>query len=68
MNSENEFMSIVLVSTHTHMALLSGTTRLSRYQKKHLPTHTREEEEEGFVQTTRSALSQQGFLDLIKLA
>jgi len=46
---------------------LSVTTRVSRYQKKHLPTHTREEEE-GFAQITRSALSQRGLLDPIKPA
>jgi len=35
--------------THTH---LSGTTRVSRYQKKPSPTHTHEEEA-GFAQTMR---------------
>jgi len=34
---------------------LSGTTRVSWYQKKHSPIHTHQEEEEGFTQTTRSA-------------
>jgi len=38
-----------------------------QYQKKHSPTHTHEEEE-GFTQTTRSALSQRGLLDPIKPA
>ena len=33
---------------------------------KHLPTHTHEEEEEGFTETTKSALSQRGLLDPIK--
>jgi len=32
------------------------------------PTHTHEEEEEGFAQTTRSALSQRGLLDPMKPA
>jgi len=41
---------------------------VSLYQKKRSPTHTHEEEEEGFAQTTRSALSQQGLLDPIKPA
>jgi len=45
---------------------LSGTTRVSRYQNS--PTHTHEEEEEGFAQKTRSALSQRGLLDAIKPA
>ena len=31
---------------------------MSRDQKKHSPTHTHEEEKEGFAQTTRSASSQ----------
>jgi len=39
----------VLITTHTHththnrftaLWILSGTTRVSRYQKKHSPTHT----------------------------
>jgi len=35
---------------------LSGTTRVSRYQKKHSPLmHTHEKEKEGFAQTTGSA-------------
>jgi len=35
---------------------LSGTTGVSRYQKKHSPLmHTHEKEKEGFAQTTRSA-------------
>jgi len=68
-----------LTHTHTHTqpfnGPLSGTTRVSRYQKKPSPTHTNEEEE-GFAQTTRSiagssslfgALSQQG-LDPVKPA
>jgi len=44
--------------THTHP--------LELYQKKHLPTHTHDEE--GFAQTTRCALSQRGLLDPIKPA
>jgi len=53
---------------------LSRTTRVSRYQKKHSPTQTDEEEKEGFTQTAMSiawehgALSQQGLLDPIKPA
>ena len=46
---------------------LFGTTRVSQYQKKHSPTHTcDEEEEEGFAQTARSALSQGGLLDPVE--
>jgi len=62
--------SIVAVnctSAHTHnrlVALLSG----SWHKNKHSPTHTHEEEEEGFAQTTRSALSQRGLLDPVKPA
>ena len=51
---------------------------MSRYQKKHSPIHTTDEEEEGFAQTTRSvawelnalygALSQRGLFDAIKPA
>jgi len=56
------------VHTHTHTRThtqpfngpLPGTNRASWHQKKHSSTHTHEEEEEGFVQTTRSALSQWG--------
>ena len=36
--------------------VLSRTTRVCQYQNKHSPTHTHEEEEKGFAQTTRSAL------------
>jgi len=39
---------------------------VSWYQKKHSPTYTSEEEEEGFTQTATSALSQRGLLDPIK--
>ena len=41
--------------THTQLfnGQLSGTIQVSRYQKKHSPTHTHEEEE-GFAQITRS--------------
>jgi len=46
---------------------VSGTTWVSQYQKKHSPTHTHEEEE-GFAQATRSALSQQGWSNPIKPA
>jgi len=56
--------------THTHATIqqrFDQTTRVSRYLKKHLPTHTYEEEE-GFAQTTRSALSQRALLDAIKPA
>jgi len=38
-----------------------------RYLKKRSPTHA-DEEEEGFAQATKSALSQQGLLDPIKPA
>ena len=41
---------------------------MSRYKKKHSPTHSHEEEEEGFAQTARSALSRRGLLDPIKPA
>jgi len=41
---------------------------VSWYQKKHSPTHTHEEEEDGFAQTTRSALSQQWLPDPVKPA
>jgi len=42
---------------------------VSLYQKKRSPAHTHEEEEEeGFAQITRSALSQRGLLDPIKPA
>ena len=58
--------------THTHIqpfnGPLSATTHVSRYQNKHSPIHTHEEEEEGFAQATRSALSQRGLLDPIKPA
>jgi len=56
--------------THTQPfnSPLSRTAQVSRYQKKHSPTHTHEEEEEGFAQLTRSALSQRGLLDPIKPA
>jgi len=37
--------------------------KYEKYQKKRSPTHTNEEEEEGFTQTTRSALSQRALLD-----
>ena len=41
---------------------------MSQYQKQHSPTHTHEEEEKGFAQTTESALSQRWLLDPIKPA
>ena len=41
---------------------------MSQYQKQHSPTHTHEEEEKGFAQTTQSALSQRWLLDPIKPA
>ena len=43
----------VTTSSQLFNGPLSGTTRVSRYQKKLSPTHTHEEEE-GFTQTTRS--------------
>jgi len=55
---------VLYTQTHTHTkpfnGSLSGTTGVSLYQKKRFPTdtHEEEEEEEGFTQTTRSALSQ----------
>ena len=47
-------MSLPIVNTHTQPfnGSLSRTTRVNRYRKKPLPTHTHEEE--GFAQTTRS--------------
>jgi len=54
--------------TRPYSSPLSGTTRVSRYQKKHSPTHSREEEEEAFAQTIRSALSQRVLLDPMKPA
>jgi len=57
---------------HTDAQLFNGpqsrTTRVSRYQKKHSPTHTRKKEEEGFTQTKKSASSQHGLSDPIKPA
>ena len=44
---------------------LSGTTRVSRYVKKHSPTYIHEKE---LAQTTRSAVSQRGLLCPIKPA
>ena len=46
---------------------LFENTQVSRYQKKHSPIHTHEEEE-GFAQTIRSALSQQWLPDPVKPA
>jgi len=52
------------IYTHTHTqpfnGVLSGTTRVSRYQKKYSPTDTthKEVEEEGFAQTTIYVSSQ----------
>ena len=45
--------------THTQLfkGPLSGTTRVSRYQKKHSPTRTHEEEEEGFAQDSYESSS-----------
>ena len=49
---------IIVTHTHTHTHTfngpLSGITRVSWYQKKVLPNHTNEEEDEGFAQTTMS--------------
>ena len=53
----------LLLHTQLFDGLLSRTTRVSRYQKKHSPTHNHEEEEEGFAQTTMSALSHRGLID-----
>jgi len=64
-----DFMAMCCkVHTQPFNGPLSGTTRVSRYQKKHSPTHAYEEEEEGFTQTTSPALSQRGLLDPIKPA
>ena len=64
-----DFMAMCCkVHTQPFNGPLSGTTRVSRYQKKHSPTHAYEEEEEGFAQTTSPALSQRGLLDPIKPA
>jgi len=45
-------------STHAHTQSFDGplsvTTWVSRYQKKHSPTHTHQEDEEGFTQTART--------------
>ena len=60
---------LLLWYTHTQPfnSPSSETTLVS--QKKHSPTHTHEEEEEeGFAQTVRSALSQLGLLNPIKPA
>ena len=60
---------LLLWYTHTQPfnSPSSETTLVS--QKKHSPTHTHEEEEEeGFAQTVRSALSQRGLLNPIKPA
>ena len=59
----------LLMHEHTQPSngRLSGTTQVSQYQKKRSPTHAHEEEE-GFAQATKSALSQQGLLDPIKPA
>jgi len=64
---------VLYLHTHTRTQPFNGplsvTTRVGWYQKKHLPTHAHEEEEEeGFAQTTRSSLSQRGFLDPVKSA
>jgi len=53
-------------TTHLFNGPLPGTTWVSRYQKKHSPTHTHEEEQERFAQTTISALSQRGLSDPTK--
>ena len=39
--------------SHTHL-ITTRTAWVSWYQKKHSATHSHEEEEEGFTQTTRS--------------
>jgi len=72
--------SCILQHTHTRPfnGPLSGITRVSWYhfwyqltrvipdKSKHSSTHTHDDEEEGFAQTTRPALSQRGLLDPIK--
>jgi len=46
-------VSCCLLVTHTHTqpfsGLLSGTTRVGRYQKKHSPTHTHPDHRTSFV-------------------
>jgi len=60
---------VATLRTAIHFLLTYLLARVSRYQKKHSPTHTHEEEEEeGFTQTTRSALSQRGLLDPVNPA
>ena len=76
--AHNTPTSVTVTHTQQFNVPLSGTTRVSRYQKKHSPTHTHEEEEERFAQITKSmavevhplygALSQRGLLDAIKPA
>jgi len=43
----------IVLHTHTHTqpfnGLLSGTTRVGRYQKKHSPTHTRPDHRTSFI-------------------
>jgi len=67
---------ISTIHTHTHTQPFnspsSGTTRVSRYQKKPLSTHTREEKKDSHRQQGplcgRSSLLQWGLLDQIKPA
>ena len=52
-HSDSSYIHAISTAIHTKPfnSPLSGTTRVSQYQKKHSPTHTYEEEEEGFAQT-----------------
>jgi len=59
---------ITLAHTQPFNSPLSGTTWVSQYQKKHSPTHTCEKKKKDLAQTTRFALSQQGWLNPIKPA
>ena len=48
-----EHLSLLVSNTHTHTqpfnGLLSGTTRVGRYQKKHSPTHTHPDHRTSFI-------------------
>jgi len=73
MNRKSHSSVLIIMHNLTHTqpfnGTLCGTNRVGRYQRKHSPAHIHEEaEEEGFTQTTRSALSQQGLSEPIKPA
>ena len=48
-------------ATHTQPfnGLLSGTTRVGRYQKKHLPTHTHPDDRTSFIIFLHSAIQEE---------